>query len=109
MTKVEFTKNKNNLITCIEIRDHANSAPYGQDLICNSITVATQMLGIGICEVLKIEPEELIFEPQTPEVVIKLKEYQALKAADLTNTFYEYMSLFSKDYNKYLKMGVKNE
>ena len=56
-----------------------------------------------------IEPEELIFKPEIPEVKIKLKAFHAVKAADLTNTFFEYMSLFSRDYKNYLKMGVHNE
>lgn len=109
MTEVVFTKTEKGLITCVQLKGHADSAPYGQDLICNSITVATQILGIGICETLQIEPEELIFKPEIPEVKIKLKAFHAVKAADMTNTFFEYMSLLSKNYTNYLKMGVQHE
>ena len=109
MTNVIFTKTDKGLIKRIELHGHADSAPYGQDLICNAITVATQFLGIGICEVLEIEPEELIFKPEIPEVKFKLTDFQALKAAELTKTFFEYMSLLSQQHNNYLKMGVQNE
>lgn len=108
MTEIEIRRSEN-VIVEIKISGHANSAPYGQDLICNAISVATQFIGIGICDVLKIEPETLIFEPEIPNVHFVLSKDQGIKCSTITETFFEYMSLFSMNYSNYLKMGVQNE
>ena len=43
MTKVTFTK-KGNFITKVEVKGHACYAPHGYDIVCASISTATQFL-----------------------------------------------------------------
>ena len=43
MTKVTFTK-KGDFITKVEVKGHACYAPHGYDIVCASISTATQML-----------------------------------------------------------------
>lgn len=104
MTEITIVK-KNDIISSIDITGHADSAPYGYDLICNSLTVATQILGIGI-GVLEIEPLELVFEPSIPKVHFEFDDIQAKKCKNITQTFFEYVNLIAKEHEKYIKLEV---
>ena len=48
MIQVVITKS-NKQIKCLEVKGHANSAPYGQDLIC----AAVSSIKLGLCNAIE--------------------------------------------------------
>lgn len=106
MTKIEFYR-KNNQFIGLEVRGHTGKAEEGQDILCSAISMATQMIVVGIKDELKLDP---FVEIANGYLKIKLTDSQASdKGAQLLmKTCYDSLKDIVKDEKKYVKLEVKN-
>ena len=102
MVKV-IIKFKNNNINSFEFRGHANSAEYGQDIVCASVSGISQTILLGLIDILddnikyKIESGYLYFIiPNNIDVDI------LGKVNVLTNTLMLGKENIKKNYSEYI-------
>ncbi len=102
MVKV-IIKFKNNNIHSFEFRGHANSAEYGQDIVCASVSGISQTILLGLIDILddnikyKIESGYLYFIiPNNIDVDI------LGKVNVLTNTLMLGLENIKKNYSEYI-------
>ncbi len=102
MVKV-IIKFKNNNINSFEFRGHANSAEYGQDIVCASVSGISQTILLGLIDILddnikyKIESGYLYFIiPNNIDVDI------LGKVNVLTNTLMLGLENIKKNYSEYI-------
>ena len=102
MVKV-IIKFKNNNIHSFEFRGHANSAEYGQDIVCASVSGISQTILLGLIDILddnikyKIESGYLYFIiPNNIDIDI------LGKVNVLTNTLMLGLENIKKNYSEYI-------
>ena len=102
MVKV-IIKFKNNNINSFEFRGHANSAEYGQDIVCASVSGISQTILLGLIDILddnikyKIESGYLYFIiPNNIDIDI------LGKVNVLTNTLMLGLENIKKNYSDYI-------
>ena len=102
MVKV-IIKFKNNNINSFEFRGHANSAEYGQDIVCASVSGISQTILLGLIDILddnikyKIESGYLYFIiPNNIDIDI------LGKVNVLTNTLMLGLENIKKNYSEYI-------
>lgn len=61
MTKITILKNKNGSIVEYEIKGHTGYGPFGEDILCASISVLSQTALISLNEVCGIEEDDIYY------------------------------------------------
>lgn len=57
MVSVEFFEEQNKSLRAFRFKGHAESAPYGEDLVCAAISVLSQTAVVGLQHYLTNKPE----------------------------------------------------
>ena len=107
MTKIVIYKSKSHIVG-FEISGHTGYAEEGSDIVCSAVSSMSQMVVVGIKDVLKLNAFV-----QISDGYLKLK----LSEKDIENNFAEVLlkslekSLkeIVKEYGNYVKMEVKKD
>lgn len=107
MTKIVIYKSKSHIVG-FEISGHTGYAEEGSDIVCSAVSSMSQMVVVGIKDVLKLNAFVEI-----SDAYLKLK----LSEKDIENNFAEVLlkslekSLkeIVKEYGNYVKMEVKKD
>lgn len=96
---------KDDVVVGINVVGHAGYAPYGQDVVCAAVSAASDMLLIGLLEVLKIDVE-YCEDSGIMYCVLKdkdAKNERAIKAHTLLKSFHEYIKRVEVEQPKFVK------
>ena len=101
---------KNDKIVHFEIRGHANSSEYGQDIVCAAISSVSQMTLNGLLEVLKFK--NLKYEEKEGYIVCDLDKSDLTddeieKSEILIQSMYSYLKAVEESYGKYVEIRVR--
>ncbi|MBQ8844982.1 MAG: ribosomal-processing cysteine protease Prp [Clostridia bacterium] len=107
MTNIILYK-KNRQIIGFEIKGHTGKAERGSDILCSAISSTSQMIVVGINEILNLNA---FVEISDGYLKIKLREcdYENEKAQVLFKTFEKSIREIIVDEKKYVRMEVRNE
>ncbi len=107
MTKIYIFK-KDDKICGFQVKGHTGYAEEGQDIVCASVSTATQMAVLGLKEVLKLDVE---VEMKEGFLLVRLGENSKnnQSAQDLLSTMQQTLQEIAKEYQKYVKMEVKKD
>lgn len=115
MTKIQIFKQKGNINGFI-VSGHSGYAESGSDIVCSAVSSLSQMVCVGLENVLNLHPEIVIEEENAylscflDESSVSTKEYE--KAQVLFQSFVASVELLlkgDKKLKKYISMEVKNE
>ena len=109
MTKIQIFKNKGNIKGFI-VSGHSGYAEEGRDIVCSAISSLTQMVCVGLENVLNLKPQIKI-EDNNAYLSCFLDEYNE-NAQVLFKTFEKSVELLlvgDKRLKKYINLEVKNE
>ena len=109
MTKIQIFKDKGNIQGFI-VSGHSGYAGEGSDIVCSAISSLSQMVCVGLENVLNLKPQIKI-EDKNAYLSCFLKEYNQ-NAQVLFETFEKSVELLlagDKKLNKYINLEVKNE
>ena len=114
MTKIEIFK-KEGIIQGFVVSGHSGYADEGYDIVCSAISSLSQMVCVGLDNVLNLNP---IIQIQNKTAYLScflkggLTQKQVKDAQVLLNTFEETVNLLlcgDKKFKKYINLEVKNE
>lgn len=114
MTKIQILKREHNIIGLI-VSGHSGYAEEGSDIVCSAISSLSQMVCVGLENVLNLKPNIVINENKAylecklpKEITLEQNE----KAQTLFRSFEESVKLIllgDKKLKKYISLEVKNE
>ncbi len=107
MTKVYIFK-KNDKICGFQVKGHTGYAEEGQDIVCASVSTATQMAALGLREVLGLEVEVQVREAFLL-VRLKSEDLENHSAQDILKTMQVTLEEIAKTYGRFVKMEVKED
>lgn len=90
-----------------EISGHSNSDDSGKDIICASVSSAAYMVANTITEILNIQPDEL--KVSDGEMLLKLRENDAIKCQDILKGFELHVRELSKEYFEFITVTNNKE
>ena len=114
MTKVQIFKDEHN-ITGFVVTGHSGYAEAGSDIVCSAISSLSQMVCVGLENVLNLNPNIIIDEKKAYLKCVLPKDIAKdvnEKAQVLLRTFEESVKLIllgDKKLKKYISLEVKNE
>lgn len=114
MTKIEIFKKKN-IIYGFVVSGHSGYAEEGSDIVCSAISSASQMVCVGLENVLNLNPTIKIDDKNaylSCFIKSNINKSDLEKARVLFNTFEETIKLLlvgDKKLKKYINLEVKNE
>ena len=113
MTNIQIQK-QNGITLGFEVSGHSGYLEQGSDIVCSAVSTASQMVCVGLENVLKLKPTIKIDEKKA-YLLCKLKnlptEYSE-KVQLLFDSFEKTIELLlsgDKTLKKYIKLEVKNE
>lgn len=105
MITVELFFDEHDFIRAFCIKGHAGAAPYGEDIVCASISVLSQTAVIGLSHVLSKSPET---EIKSGLLHCTLPDDLSVKEQELAQVILKTMELGLKalepNYGKYFKI-----
>ncbi len=114
MTKIQITKNNGTILGFV-VSGHSGYAGEGSDIVCAAISSLSQMVCVGLENVLSLKP---IIKIENNNAYLScflsndLTKEQMQKAQILFMTFEESVKCLlcgNKNYKKYINLEVKNE
>lgn len=105
MTKVYIFK-KNDLICGFQVKGHSGYAENGSDIVCASISTASQMTVLGLEQVQGLS---LHCEKREAFLSAYVDENDLPKAQTLLCTFQKTVEEIAKDHAKFVKLEVRND
>ena len=111
MIKVKIGHASNNQVNFLEVKGHANSAPYGEDIVCASLSSVVQTAVLGLLMVAGIELEMKrddnagYLRFTLPN---KLSEDQSVKACAILDTMLCGISDLNEGFSDYVELEVEN-
>lgn len=104
MIEIDFIK-LGNSIKEISIKGHANSAQYGNDLVCCAVSVLSQSIVNGMIKSLDFR-EDFFYINQNGNLKISIpdniSELQQVKMQTLADVLYINLKDLSNQYSKYM-------
>ena len=111
MIKIEIEKEKESKqIIYFKISGHAESADYGEDIICASVSAVGQMTLNGLIEILELDKLKYREAEGIIDCDLKtsgLTEEENEKACILTKSMYSYLKEVAKEYKKFVKLIIR--
>ncbi|ABR48461.1 protein of unknown function DUF464 [Alkaliphilus metalliredigens QYMF] len=109
MIHIRVNRNKKNDISTFEVKGHANSAHYGEDVVCAAISVLSQTTVLGLHDIVGINveykiqdgylfckmPEQLSDNEKVKSDV--LIETMLLGIANIKETYPSYIEIYDKE------------
>ena len=114
MTNIQIVKNKGN-ITGFVVSGHSGYSSAGKDIVCSAISAMSQMVCVGLENVLNLKPTIEIDEEKAYlkcALQQNLSNEEKNQAQVLLKTFEESINLLlvgDKKLKKYILVEVKNE
>lgn len=105
MTKITFYKSKECYVG-FEVSGHAGNLPVGENPLCAAISVASQMIVVGIREELKLNPE-VKMKSGYLKMIVSEKDISNEKVQLLMKMCYDTLLDISKNNKKYVRLEVK--
>lgn len=107
MTKITIFK-KDDIIWSYQVKGHSGFAEEGRDIVCSAVSTATQMILVGLKEVLKLKVESII-EDGFLQVRLLDGDENNKDAQILLNTMFLTLQDIAKNYAKNVKMEVRKD
>ena len=114
MTNIQIEKNEGNILGFV-VSGHSGYSQAGSDIVCSAISSLSQMVCVGLENVLNLKPQ-IIIDEQTAYLSCYLpkgiSKEENQKAQVLFQSFEESVKLIicgNKKYKKYINLEVKNE
>ncbi len=101
MIKVFIYEDEQSNIREIEVKDHANYADYGNDIVCAGVSMLTFTLINYLTEVAKLDDEQLEYEIDMKNVNIRVKIKCDSAIPDVKNGLEFYRVGIESLYNDY--------
>lgn len=112
MTQVKLIYD-NNIVIGFRLEGHAGYASKGPDILCASISTATQMIINGILDWTGLDEEETIKEYDEEKAILHFELpsmlHASVTAQQLFKTFELYMELLDEQYSGYIKLERREE
>ncbi len=111
MTKITIFKKNNNIIG-FRVEGHSGYSDQGSDIVCSAISTTSQMVIVGLNEVLNLKINYLVDEDKALLKCILSKDIvnkDLLKAQCFFVTFEKVITEIEKQYKRYVKLEVKDE
>ncbi|SFK23498.1 hypothetical protein SAMN04488569_101723 [Marinilactibacillus piezotolerans] len=112
MIQAQFDRLKNNEIISIEISGHAESGPYGQDVVCAAVSALSIGTINSIIEIAGLSPSIIIDEEEGGYLSMKLPDGQSEKQSHTAQILLESLLLSLKSVQEespdYIKIKQKN-
>lgn len=110
MTKIIFSKNKQEFFTSVEVSGHTGFGEHGSDILCSAISSIVQSGAMGIKEVLKINAN-IVKDDENGFILIELPKNlnnQTLEKTEiLFKTMFVSLQDLQKGYSKFIELEVK--
>ena len=107
MTNIVFYRKNGNIVR-YKVSGHTGKAEFGKDVLCSAISTATQMIAVGLSEILNLEPE-IIVDDGYFELKMKKEDINNEKAQILLETGLKTLKEIVKNDKKFVKLEEKNE
>jgi hypothetical protein len=109
MINISITK-KNGYVTNVSISGHANTAKYGSDIVCASVSVLSQSIINAMIKALDYR-DDFFFLDDSGKIKIDIPDditqIQSIKMQTLADVLDINFQDLSKTYGKYIKLEVK--
>ncbi|MGP4071391.1 ribosomal-processing cysteine protease Prp [Piscibacillus sp. B03] len=110
MIELTIFKDTNDTIQGFELSGHANSGPYGHDLVCAAVSAVSFGAANSIMEICQIEPEiEQGSEGGYLKLLLpkRMSDEQWEKAQTLLQGMYVTFQTIERDYHQYISISEK--
>jgi len=109
MIKVDIIRDKNDYIKEFKVTGHAYADVHGKDIVCAAVSMLTQTIILGLCEVVKIQvsyeiAEGLLFcripddlSKQDRQQTNNLLETMVLGIKNIQESYSEYIIVHDKE------------
>ena len=109
MIKIKKKKKKDNIVY-FKISGHADSAAYGEDIICAAVTSAVQMTVNGLLEILNLTKIE--YREEHGLAICNMRDSglsgeDFIKADILTKSMETYLKSVADEYPEYVKIMIQ--
>jgi len=110
MIKVNINRKKSGIIYAFELSGHANSGPYGYDLVCAAVSAVAFGMTNAVIELTEIEPiidqagEGGYLKVVLPE---KIADEKLEKASLLLEGMLTSLKTIERDYGQYISISEK--
>ena len=110
MTSIKIYKNQGNILG-FTVSGHSGYASEGSDIICSAISAISQMVCVGLENVLNLKPQIKIDEESAFLSCFLKDDFEYKQAQTLFKSFEESAKLICEDkkIKKYINLEVKNE
>lgn len=109
MIKIDVQKN-NDKVVYFKIEGHANSAEYGEDIICAAVSSAGQMTLNGMLEILNMKNLDYRETEGLIECSLKFSEMpesETEKSSVLIDSMVSYLKAVAENYPRFVKLKIK--
>lgn len=108
MTTIKFLKENGEIVGFIA-SGHANAAKFGRDIVCASISTATQLIAVGFGNRIGVKSENTINYDKDGylKVDYSYENYKGLnleKAKLLMHTLYEFVTVLKQNYDEFIEV-----
>ncbi len=107
MTKIVIYKSKNHIVG-FEISGHTGYAEEGSDIVCSAISSISQMVVVGVIDILKLDATVKIDDGYL-KLMLKKEDYDNESAQTLLKSMRKSLDEILKEYGNYVKLEVKKD